>query len=216
MAAVAVPDHLADRYDTSAWRFRCRRHELAENRYVLALLDAALSPEERRWAADGRSLDVGAKNWAYFAAQRSAVPGPWHAVELTGGERHKSFLTREGVARRRLRGLPSCRFVTGDVRDLRGPYRLVTWFLPFVTPGPLRAWGLDEAEHFGPDELLDHVWCLLEPGGVLLVSNQGAREAEIQGELFERHGIAAVALGPLAGQWSPFRHPRPVWRAVMD
>ncbi len=203
---------LVRRYDCSDWGRRCRPYELAETLYVLDLLDRVLTGDERAWAAAGTSLDVGARHWPYLAALRTAVPGAWDGVELEGRRRYRSLQTRESVARWRLRGLAGCRFVTGSVTSLPGPYRLITWFLPFVTLTPLRLWGLPETE-FRPVELLTHVWSTLASGGLLLVTNQGPDEHAEQGRLFECVGIAADSLGELPATLSPFRHRRFGWLA---
>ncbi len=206
---------LEARYDLRAWRAPLvQRGELAEAWYALDVLDWALPDDVRAHAAGGRSLDVGAKTWAYLAAQVAAVPGRWDAVELTGRVRRHSLLRREQIARRRLAHLDGCRYVTGCVTSMSGPYRLVTWFLPFLTPGPVVAWGLDPDRELRPAELLAHVWSIIEPGGTLLVTNQGERESELQGELFADAGIAAVPLGPAPTTLSPFRSARWAWRAT--
>jgi hypothetical protein len=67
---------------------------------------------------------------------------------------------------------------------------------------------------FDPQGLLEHVWSIIEPGGVLIVSNQGDLEAQRQGELFSMCSIDAELLGPVAAAMSPFTNERPVWRAV--
>ena len=203
---------LVRRYDCSDWPRRCRHYELREAFYVLDLLDRVLTAADRSWAAAGRSLDVGARHWPYLAAQRAAVPGAWDGVELEGHRRYRSLQTRESVARWRLRGWDDCRYHSGSVTALAGPYRLVTWFLPFVTITPLVLWGL-RSEEFRPTELLAHTWGLLEPGGLLLVTNQDEDEADAQGRLFAELGITAERLGPLPSPLSPFVHVRHGWLA---
>jgi hypothetical protein len=202
------PDATWRRYPTAGWSRSVRPAELAECLYVLELLDAALPS-----GASGPALDVGSKSWSYLAAQRSVVPGQWDGVELDAHRRIGGLQTRASIARWRLAQHPGCRFIAGSVTDLPGPYGVVTWFLPFVHPEPHRRWGLPDSL-FDPAALLRHVWSTVAPGGVLVVSNQGEAEADTQAALFAESGIAVEALGVLAASVSPFRHPRPVWRAV--
>lgn len=203
---------LTRRFDCSEWSHRCRHYELRESFYVLDLLDRVLPEDLRMWAADGRCLDVGARHWPYLAAQRTAVLAAWDGVELEGRRRYRSLQTRQSVARWRMRGMDDCGYHTGSVTELAGPYRLVTWFLPFVTLTPLVLWGLSEVA-FEPASLLEHVWSIIEPGGVLLVTNQDAEEAAEQGRLFDRLGIDAEHIGPLPSPLSPFVHVREGWFA---
>lgn len=206
--ARAAAGPLLARHDPAAWRRRVRPWEVAENLYVLALLEAALPPALRRPGV--RALDVGCRSWPYLAAQRAAVPGRWDGVELDAHARLGLLWTRAAVARWRTRGLADARFVAGPVEALAGPYDVVTWFLPFLTPGAHRAWGLPAAA-FDPPRLLAHVWSLVAPGGALLLTNQGGEEAALQRDLFARAGLRAAPLGALARELSPFERERPAW-----
>lgn len=206
---------IAERYQVATWRSIIRPWEVAEAAYVLALLDEVVPDELRASGASGRALDVGCKGWSYLAAQRAVVPSPWDGVEIDANRRVGGLQTRASIARWRIaqptaRG---CGFIAGSVSQLPGPYRLVTWFLPFVRPEPHRRWGLPR-RLFDPEGLLTHVWSIIEPGGVLIVSNQDAAEAQRQGELFASCEIDAELLGPVAADLSPFTNERPVWRAI--
>jgi hypothetical protein len=104
--------------------------------------------------------------------------------------------------------LPDCRYLAGDVRDLKGSYACITWFLPFVFVEPHQAWGLREKQ-FEPEGVLKHVLGLLESGGWLLIINQGEEEYQEQGRLLEGRG---EGLGEIGSVLSPFKKRRFGWR----
>lgn len=206
---------LAERYQAATWRSVIRPWEVAEAAYVLALLDEVVPGGLRSSDSGARALDVGCKGWSYLAAQRAVAPMAWDGVELDAHRRVGGLQTRASIARWRTaqRATRGCGFIAGSVTEVSGPYRLVTWFLPFVRPEPHRRWGLPR-RLFDPEGLLAHVWSVIEPGGVLVVSNQGLVEAERQGELFAACSMRAELLGPVASDLSPFANERPVWRAI--
>ena len=191
---------LQDEVDLSGWEQHCSLGEWRESLWALDVV--------RRLVPDlpcaGRCLDVGAKNGAMLAGLATAVPLGWDAVELDAHRRYAWGATRRAYGERAAAAFSGCRFVAGDVRTMPGPYALITWFLPFLTPGPVRAWGLP-AEVLQPEPLLRHVVGALQPGGRLLVVNQGAEEASLQAALFERCGLHALALGPVVSAVSPYR-----------
>jgi hypothetical protein len=198
-------DELARRYDLQAWPALLTAIELQENLYLLDLLDRqlpALTP--------GPALDVGSKNGVLLPAQRAVWPYPWDLVELDANRRYLDLSTRRKHGERMAAAFPGCRYLAGSVETVTGRYALVTWFLPFVHEGPLRAWGLPR-RFFAPDRLFRHVIDRVEPGGALLIVNQGEGERDTQRALFEAAGLRAEALGQLESPLSPFRRPRFGW-----
>ncbi len=182
--------------------------EMHEAAYVLDSLEAiGCAPT----GTSSPSLDVGSKNGSNLPAFAAFRPGPWDLVEIDAHRRYLTLATRRAHGERVARAYPGCRFVSGDVAALQGPYDLVTWILPFVDPGPHAAWGLP-ARLFDPARLLSRVTDLVEPGGTLVVVNQGEVERDLQGELFAAGGIGAASLGPIRTELSPFRRTRYAWR----
>ncbi len=177
-----------------------------ESLYVLDLLAQHLSPPTQ-----GACLDVGCRNWAYLPGQWAWHAGPWDGIEIDPHRRYLDLTTRGAHAQATAADYDACRFITGSVETLAGPYTRITWFLPFVSPAPHRAWGLPPGL-FQPLRLLDHVYQLLAPGGELLISNQGSEEAELQRDLLEQCQIPYTALGWLQSSFSPFQQPRFGWR----
>lgn len=194
---------LAARYGMSDWRRICGPVELAESLYVLDLLDRyAHFPE-------GRHLDVGSKYGAYLPGLAAYRPG-WDAIEADAHRRYWNLRTRRAVGEAIAGALPDCRFMASDVRQLQGQYAGITWLLPFLFADVQAAWGLP-ASYFSPEATLRHVLSLLQPGGQLLVWNQGEEEAAEQERLFRALPVEARALGPCPSDLSPFRNLRWGW-----
>ncbi|MFZ5442628.1 MAG: hypothetical protein ACOZQL_21645 [Myxococcota bacterium] len=194
---------LERRFELSSWARLCNAQDWRESLYVLDVLTTHLP----RSLPEGRALDVGSKNGAYLPGLVTAVPRAWDAVELDAHRRYAWGSTRRVYGERMAAAFPGCRFIAGDVRTLDGPWALVTWFLPFLTPEPLAAWGLP-ARALAPEALLRHVVARLVPGGVLLVVNQGEHEAELQQALFDELGLQPKVLGRIESPLSPFKKPR--------
>jgi hypothetical protein len=194
---------LAGRFPLAGWARHCSLGEWRESLYALDVLDRYLP----RPPPAGRCLDVGAKNGCMLPGLATAVPSGWDAVELDAHRRYAWGSTRRVYGEALAAAFPGCRFVAGDVRTLPGPYALVTWFLPFLSEGPVRAWGLPP-EVLAPEALLRHVTGTLVPGGLLLVVNQGEAEAGLQAALFARCGLRARPLGEVSSPLSPYRRRR--------
>ncbi|MDX2085702.1 MAG: hypothetical protein SFZ03_09985 [Candidatus Melainabacteria bacterium] len=139
-------------------------------------------------------LDVGAKNWSYVAALHSfanrhfcndETPVALTGVELDAYRAYVDGYTRADYAARFTAPLAGARYLPGDVCQHQARYHFISLFLPFVLLEPCLAWGLSKAQ-FQPQAMLAHLLSLLHPGGVLLVINQGAVEAQAQWEYFSK------------------------------
>lgn len=199
---------LASRYDLSRWGRVCDAQGFRESLYVLDVLDRYVGTPSRSAPA----LDIGCKNGGYLPGLQAWSGGAWDGVELDAHRRYWTLTTRRAHGESIARSLPGCRYLAGDVRDLRGSYGFITWFLPFLHEAPLQAWGLPR-RFLMPLALLEHAWTLLTPGGRLLVINQGEREAELQKQFFQQTRITAQSLGRVESPLSPFQRPRFGWLA---
>jgi SAM-dependent methyltransferase len=194
---------LRQRHDLERWPQLLSAIELDENLYVLEVLDGILPAH----LPAGRGLDVGSKNGAVLPALVAATGRAFDLVELDAHRRYLDLSTRRAHGERLAAALPGCRYRSGSVTSVEEQFAVVTWFLPFVHEGPLRAWGLP-ARFFAPEALLRHVCARVLPGGVLVVVNQGEAERDTQRGLFARLGLAAEETGLIESPLSPFRRPR--------
>lgn len=198
---------LEHQFDLSRWEGHCNAQDWRESLYVLDVLREHLPTD----VPEGRALDVGSKNGCYLPGLVTALSRGWDAVELDAHRRYVWGSTRRAYGEAMASAFPECRFISGDVRSLEGPWAVATWFLPFLTPEPLEAWGLP-ADQLVPRELLRHVTERLVPGGVLLVINQGEHEAAVQKSLFDALQLEPESLGRVDSPLSPFRRARYGWR----
>jgi hypothetical protein len=192
---LSAAERLEHRYHLSRFRDQSTSPEYRESLYVLELMERFFPAH--RLGDPVRALDVGAKNFAYarglhhfFRYAGEAAP---RRVELTGIEVdpyqvYTDLHSRHDYALYHVRDLDGCRYLSGDAMEHRDRYGVITWFLPFVTEYALRKWGLPDAL-FKPDLLLRHVYGLLTPGGVLILSNREEEERDIQAQLLRDCGI---------------------------
>lgn len=186
------------------WHHHCSAQDWRESLYVLDVLRQHLPRE----LPEGRALDVGSKNGTYLPGLVTALPRAWDACELDAHRRYAWGTTRRAYGERMASGFAGCAFHACDVRELDGPWAVVTWFLPFLTPAPLDAWGLPRGQ-LAPAALLEHVLLRLVPGGALLLVNQGQAEAELQQQLLEAHAPGWYRpLGAIESPLSPFTRAR--------
>lgn len=183
-------------YDTSHWAQICEKTEVHRCYYTLDVLDQHLKGE----VPDGPALDVGARDWWYIPALYSFRPGAWLGVEVDGHQRYFDMTTRAAVAQKRSSSLDGAEYAIRSVLDEHGRYALITWYLPFVFLDTQVAGGLPD-RFFDPRKMLEHVYSLLEPGGVLFLVNQNQEEADEQGRLFQSLGIQAKLLGNFKSPW---------------
>jgi len=179
---------LADKYDLSRLAATCSVTEVFQSIDRLDLLDQHVG------ATPPGGLDVGALNWTYLAALVAFKPGPWDGVELDGFQRYVSMDTRGAQARHRAAQFPEATYRVQDIHEVSGQWGLVTWFFPYVTPGPLVSAGLPD-RFFDPVAMLKHVWSLVAPGGTLFVMNVDLNEDGYQRALFDKAEITVTQLG---------------------
>jgi hypothetical protein len=189
---------LFEKYRLASWAEKVSRETLDECLGVLDLLDR-IPPEivfsaTVRGRKPARVLDVGSKNWRYLGALDAWLGGNEveanvEGVEIDAYRIYSNLRTRISCARHfsAMFSGPerSYTYRAGDVAELIRPLELATWFFPFVSPAPHRAWGLPRRV-FNPSSVFQHVERLIIPGGKLVMCNQGDWEwAEAQ-KLFFR------------------------------
>lgn len=224
--ALALRAHrLLEQYDLASLPAKCSESRLLENLSYLEWLDTFL--QSRPQAFQKRSafsclnwLDVGAKNWAYVDALDAFIRRHFDTayrldgLELDPHRRYANLTTRAQAAENYSRGLANAQYHEVNAMDWRRKAHIISQFMPFVSPDPHLAWGLP-LDYFQPIELLNHLLGLLEPGGLLLVVNQGAWEAEAQERLWQQvrgeYPITVVPLGVLPASFMAYRYPRYGW-----
>ena len=179
---------LSERYDLSKIGPTCTATEAFQCLDRLDLLDQFVA------STPPGGLDVGALNWTYLPALMAFKPGPWEGVELDGNQRYVSMDTRAAQGRQRAAEFDQASYRIASILEVQGQWGLVTWFFPYVTPGPLVSAGLPD-RFFDPVGLLSHVWSLVAPGGTLFVMNVDLNEDGYQAQIFAEAQIPAKRLG---------------------
>lgn len=187
----ALTRALLERYHP-AYAGRFGQQTLQENLIWLELLDGIR--DRLHWRPEGpfQALDVGCKNFYYAPTllafwQSFGQPLSLTGLELDAYRVYRDRHSRADYAAWYAKDLAT--FVAGDALDHHARYHAISLFYPFVLPGPLVKWGLP-LNQYRPQKLLAHVWSLLEPGGCLLVVNQGHGEWAAQKDLYTELGLA--------------------------
>ncbi len=219
---------LLSRYDLSATKQRATGQRFLENLAYLEWLDAFYhrAPQEFQRLSQSDCLnwlDAGSKNWSYVDALdafvRRHTPGAYRldGVELDPNRRYQDFTTREQAAQAYAKPLIHAQYHGMDLMDWGRKAQIISHFLPFVVKEPLLSWGLPLA-YFQPQALLRHLCELLEPGGLLLIVNQGEWEAEAQEKLLLDVQFSARLkvknLGQLPASFIEYQYPRYGWLCI--
>lgn len=227
---MAQAQALLSRYSLDTLPNRAARARVLETLTYLDWLDrmsqtcpgwfAALAQHSESPEYTFRWLDVGAKNWAYgealssFITQRIGLDFHLDGLELDPHRRYINGHTRGQAARKFMAAVPQAAYHEGDIRHWRQSTTVASLFLPFVFEEPHLAWGLP-LDYFDPPAMLAHVLALLQPGGLLIIVNQGEAEAEAQERLLRQAQntcpLEIQALGPLAAPFMQYRYPRFGW-----
>jgi len=203
---------LADLYANS------QRRNYRENLYYLDLISSALKKCEIQLHDPLVAADIGVSHWFYVQAlyaclawhpgvnlQTQLSPAHERLVSLVGYERdpfrvYNDFCSRYDHALGHLHGLPEGVVYQPKAFDCQPEtYDLITLLFPFVFERDHLGWGLP-ASHFNPDPLLEDAWKSLQPGGVLLIVNQGEDEHNAEIEKFKSIGITPLAAYQHASQ----------------
>ncbi len=215
---------LIDRYDLSALIAHGRRADILENLYYLELLIDAFEKGRVILPADHlEAIDVGVSDW-FYAPAYSAVLRYWQptlghssivrpatapdarTIAALGFEADPNRMYADGHSRADwadwfTRDTPGLRYMPEDVRSWNGTVNVATMFFPFIFPADSDRWGLPRSL-FHPAELLKHVLDRPQMGGVLIIVNQGEKEA-----IAQRHLLASVGAHSV---WSD-RFESPFW-----
>lgn len=164
----------------------CRNY--LENLYFIELLEKYFTP--LTFSKHVKILDIGSKNWYYAHALYKFFQHKYEDVELTGIEidanrLYTDFYSRKDYANFYIKNLNKTRYLHQDFLKHNEKYDVITIFLPFVTPEPHIRWGLP-LNKFKPEHFLAHSLNLLNEKGIIIIMNQGEKEAIIQTDLLKR------------------------------
>lgn len=178
-----------------------------ESEYVFDILTRHIKPV---WEESLKVLDIGSKNWAYVKGEydffrkycdRLSLDG----VEIDAYRLYANLYSRYEVARFYTKNLEGVRYFARDLMNITDEYDYIIWLLPFVTPYPLKKWGLPE-KYFMPQRLLEHACGIFKKK--MFIVNQGEQEAEIQQTLLDKTGLRYEFLGEIKSSVELFKNPR--------
>lgn len=122
--------------------------------------------------------DVGASNFWYVRALHAFFqPVELTGIEVEGYRIHANGYSRWDYAQGYMQDLPGTKFVVADYAGYAAPADTIVAWYPFVTPAPVLAWRMPLGL-FAPRALFARMASNLNPGGVLVMVNQGPEEAE--------------------------------------
>ena len=158
---------------------------------------------DRAWGAVGelpplgrQMADVGCASFWYVAALQTFFrPRGLTGYELEAFRRYANGHSRQDYARGYAASWPGTSFKGADYRCVEETSELITCWFPFVSDGPILAWGLP-LNLLKPKELMLRIAANLSPGGGLWMVNHGIEEAQIAHHLCTQAGLT------LRWQWT--------------
>ena len=181
-----------------------------ENIYFLNVFDKYFSKNK---AEKISVLDIGSKNWSYAESEYLYFGSFTNNLTLKGIELDAyrlsvNLYSRYEIAKFYTEGMKNTSYIPGDFMKHEDKYDYMVWILPFITEYPLLRWGLP-LKYFMPEKMLMHAYNHLNPGGELLIINQGENEFLIQKELYRKLNIQNVCdFGEIEDSFGLFRNKR--------
>jgi len=202
-------EFLLQKYNLDYLKSNSTRENYIENLYTIDVLDKAFDVD---FSDSLHVLDVGCKNWFYAKGEYSFFKKYCNNLELDGIELdtnrlYTNFYTRGEVAKFNIKDLIGANYISGDFLNLDKKYDFIVWILPFVVEYPHIKWGLPK-RYFQPKKMLQHALNSLNPGGKILVINQGEIEYNTQRELCEKLDADFAQLGEIKSDFLTYKYPR--------
>ncbi len=158
--------------------------------YRLVLERSRISPKART------VVDVGCRNWSYAPTLAEYFPdAELHGVEVDGARRYLTLHRRmdaalaQAVALFEVGRCAHTHFKDFRETQIRGPDMAFTFFFPFVSQDPCRAWGLPANKFASFAELLEHALYLCDGKCQILSAHQGEWEAELARDAYTEAGL---------------------------
>ncbi|MEA4910074.1 MAG: hypothetical protein VB089_20805 [Anaerolineaceae bacterium] len=197
--AEAIHQRLRSAYHLEEFEHNSSPVNYRENLFYLDLLEKALDRSGAVLPQQVVAGDIGPSHWFYVQVL-AALLRWWRrpqgrTVALTGYEVdayrvYGDLHSRYDYALAHMRGLAGVEYLPRGFWPQPGRFHLLTMLFPFVFERDHLAWGLP-GKLFRPGELVAAAWASLQPGGVLIVVNQGFEEHRAQGEILAAQGIQA-------------------------
>ena len=202
-------EYLYKKYSLYNWYGKISEIQFKESLFQIDTLDQlfeASSPKTFK-----AMLDLGSKNWSYLPALHSFCGGCWTGIELDGNQRYLNLSTRAAHAKRVAKDFGPSEYIVSDILNHQGSYDFITWFLPFISLGSLKSWGLPE-EFYKPEEMMRHVHKLLMKKAFIVIVNQGEKEYYLQEKLLKDFpDLKVLKRGKIDALLSPFTRERYGW-----
>jgi SAM-dependent methyltransferase len=186
------------------------------NYEYLEILDDAWAHSELGRGQIEVLCDIGCASFWYAAALDAFFhPKSLVGVEVEGYRRFKDGRTRIDYARGYTESLPNARFVIADYLSFDQRADLITAWFPFVTPAAILAWRLP-LSLLCPERLFERIARNLRDGGLFVMINHGAAEADAAARLCDAANLSAISRRAATGVLSRYREAPPVvscWRS---
>lgn len=200
---------LVEKYSLEYLKSNSTRQNYLENLYIIDILEQTFDIDFRE---NMSVLDIGCKNWFYAKGEHSFFKKHCKKLKLDGIELdtnrlYNDFYSRGEVAKFNIKDLTDTNYISGDFLTLDKKYDFLVWILPFVVEYPHIRWGLPK-KYFQPEKMLQHALNSLNPGGRILVINQGEIEYNKQQELCKILGADFTALGEIKSDFLDYKYSR--------
>jgi hypothetical protein len=192
---------LREQYDLANFERGASADNYRENLFYIHMLETALERSACRLPDALLAADIGPSHWFYvqglYALLRRWQAPAGRAVQLEGYEAdpyriYADLRSRYDHAVGHLRGLMGAVYLPRPFSPQPARFQLILMLFPFVFEQDHLEWGLPGGL-FHPDDLLGAAWQSLQPGGTLLIVNQGAAEHARQHERLLALGIEPTA-----------------------
>lgn len=215
--AMALAERLTQTYHLEDFAAQTTPVNYRENLFYLHLLESALEAAQVSLPETVRAADIGPSHWFYVQALAALLcwwqtPRP-RPIDLQGYEIdayrvYADLHSRYDHALGHMRGLAGVTYIPRGFSAQPSTFHLIFMLFPFVFPEDHLKWGLP-GNFFRPRGLLQAAWQSLQPGGALIIVNQGEAEHRAQRALLEAEGIpirAAFRHDPLLFRYSLDRY----------
>ena len=163
------------------------------NLYYVEMLEKALDISGCSLPDAINVADIGASHWFYVRALY-AVMRWWRqpvgrTVRLSGYEVdayrvYGDLYSRYDYAEAYIGGLEGVHYIDTAFKRQVDIFDVIVVLFPFILKEDHLKWGLP-GHHYQPQKLLDDAWKSLNPGGLLVIANQGEREKAAQEKLLQ-------------------------------